>query len=124
VVKTELAYETVFQTLIDIRKNLLEKISLLDEQIRQAQLKCLEDAFQQQKDALVECLDGMDQQLIKLAVFFEEYQQLYASLKNLNEKGIPELGGTPPAMPEVYAGDTLMAVLAARVEYLKTQGKI
>jgi hypothetical protein len=123
-VKTEPAYETVFQALVDIGKNLHEKISLLDEQIRQAQLKCLEDAFQRQKDALVECLDGMDQQLIKLAVFFEEYQQLYASLKNLNEKGIPELGGTPPAMSEVYAGDTLMAVLAARVEYLKTQGKI
>ena len=114
----------MFQALVDIKKNLHEKISLLDEQIRQAQLKCLEDAFQQQKDAMVECLDGMDQQLINLAVFFEEYQQLYASLKTLNEKGIPELGGTPPAMPQTYAGDTLMAVLAARVEYLKTQGKI
>jgi len=54
--KTEPAYDAVFQALVDIRKNLDEKISLLDEQIRHAQLECLENAFQQQKDALAECL--------------------------------------------------------------------
>jgi len=69
--KTEPAYDAVFQALVDIRKNLDEKISLLDEQIRHAQLECLEDAFQQQKDALAECLDGIDQQMITLSVYIE-----------------------------------------------------
>jgi len=90
--KTELAYDAVFQALVDIKKNLDEKINLLDEQIRRAQLECLDDAFQQEKDALAECLDGIDQQLITLSVYIEEYQHLHGSLRNLNEK-IAELEG-------------------------------
>ena len=121
--KSEAAYDAVFQALVDIRKNLDEKINLLDEQIRRAQLECVEDAFQHQKDALAECLDGMDQQLIMLSVYFEEYQHLQRSLRNLNEK-IPELGGKPPVMPETIAGDSLAEVLAGRLDYLKSQGKI
>jgi len=101
--KTEPAYDAVFQALVDIRKNLDEKISLLDEQIRRAQLECLEDAFQQQKDALTECLDGIDQQMITLSVHIEEYQHLHGSLRNVNEK-IAELGGTPPSDAGDYRG--------------------
>ena len=121
--KTEPAYDAVFQALVDIRKNLDEKISLLDEQIRRAQLECLGDAFQQQKDALTECLDGIDQQMITLSVYIEEYQHLRGSLRNVNEK-IAALGGTPPVMPETIAGDSLVEVLAGRLDYLKSQGKI
>jgi hypothetical protein len=44
--KTEPAYDVMFQALVDIRKNLDEKVNLLDEQIRSAQLQCLADAFQ------------------------------------------------------------------------------
>ena len=122
--KTEPTYETVFQALVEIRKDIHEKTSLFDEQTRQAQLKCLEDAFQQQKDALAECLDGIDQQLITLSVYFEEYQNLRASLTNVNEKGIPELGGVPQGMPEVIESDNLMEILGRRIDYLKSEGKI
>jgi hypothetical protein len=122
--KTEPAYDAVFQALVDIRKNLDEKINLLDEQIRSAQLQCLGDAFQQQKEAIAECRDGIDQQLITLSVYVEEYQHLHESLKDLSEKRIPELGGTPPAMPATIAGDSLAAVLVGRLDYLKSQGKI
>jgi hypothetical protein len=121
--KSEPAYDAVFQALLKIKKNLHEKLDLLDEQIRRGQLECLEDAFQQQKEALAECLDGIDQELVKLAVYVEEYQHLRGSLGNLNEK-IPELGGTPPVMPEAIAGDSLVGVLARRLDYLRSQGKI
>jgi hypothetical protein len=122
--KTQQQYDWMHETLIDIKKNLDERMKLLDEQIRRAQLECLENAFQQQKDALAECLDGIDQQLIKLSVYIEEYQRLHENLKDLNEKRIPELGGTPPVMPETIVGDSLAAVLAGRLDYLKSQGKI
>ena len=122
--KTEREYDAMFQALVDIRNNLNETISSLNEHIRRAQLKCVENLFQEQKDALGECLDGIDQQLIKLSVYVEEYQRLCASLKELNEKRIPELGGTPLAMPETIAGDTLATILAQRVSYLTTQGKL
>lgn len=122
--KTEHEYNAMFQALVDIRKHLNETIHSLDEHIRRAQLECVENSFQEQKDALAECVDGIDQELIKLSVYVEEYQRLCASLKELNEKTIPELGGTPLAMPETIAGDTLATILAQRVSYLTAQGKL
>jgi hypothetical protein len=122
--KTEHEYNAMFQALVDIRQNLNETIHSLDEHIRRAQLECIEYSFQKQKDALAECVVGIDQELIKLSVYVEEYQRLCASLKELNEKRIPELGGTPLAMPETIAGDTLATILAQRVSYLTTQGKL
>jgi ACT domain-containing protein len=121
--KIEPAYDSMFQALVDIRKNLDEKISLLDEQISRAQLECLENAFQRQKEAIAECLDGIDQQLITLSVYIEDYEHLRGSLRNLNER-IAELGGTPLVMPETIAGDSLVELLAGRLDYLKSQGKI
>lgn len=122
--KTEAEHDAIFQVLVDIRKTLNETISSLDEHMRRAQLECVENSFQEQKDALAECVDGIDQELIKLSVYVEEYQRLYASLKELNEKRIPELGGTPLAMPEAIAGETLATVLAQRINYLTAQGKL
>ena len=122
--KTEHEYNVMFQALVDIRQNLNETIHSLDEHIRRAQLECIENSFQKQKDALAECVNGIDQELIKLSVYVEEYQRLCASLKELNEKRIPELGGTPLAMPETIAGDTLATILAQRVSYLTAQGKL
>jgi len=121
--KSEPAYDAVFQALVDIRKNLDEKINLLDKQIRSAQLQCLGDAFQQQKEALADCVDGIDQELVKLSVYLEEYGHLYASFNDLNRK-ISGLGGAPLAMPEPLAGDSLATVLAGRFDFLKSQGRI
>jgi hypothetical protein len=73
-VKTEPAYDAMFQAVVDIRKNLDEKINLLEAEIRNALQHCLEDAFQQQKNALVECLDGIDHQLITLSMYIEQYR--------------------------------------------------
>jgi hypothetical protein len=121
--KTEPAYDTVFQALVDIRKNLDEKIHLLDEQIRSAQLQCLEEAFQQQKEALADYVDGIDQELVKLSVYLEEYWHLYASFNDLNGK-ISALGGMPLAIPESLTGDSLATVLAGRFDFRKSQGRI
>ncbi len=121
--KTEPAYDAVFQALVDIRKNLDEKIHLLDEQIRSAQLQCLEEALQQQKEALADCVDGIDQELVKLSVYLEEYWHLYASFNDLNGK-ISALGGMPLAIPESLTGDSLATVLAGRFDCRKSQGRI
>jgi hypothetical protein len=122
--KTEREYNAMFQALVDIRKNLNGTISSLDEHIRRAQLELVENSFQEQKDALAECLEGIDRELIKLSVYIEEHRRLHASLKELNEKRIPELGGSPLAMPEAIAGDTLATILAERIDYLRAQGKL
>jgi hypothetical protein len=122
--KTEHEYNAMFQALVDIRKNLNEVTCSVYEHIRRAQLECVETSFQEQKDALDEYVDGIDHELIKLSVYVEEYQRLRASLKELNEKRIPELGGTPVAMPEAIAGDTLATVLVQRINYLTAQGKL
>jgi hypothetical protein len=120
---TDQTYDLLLQALVDIRKNLAEKMSSLDEHIRRVQLECFENAFQHQKEALTDCLEGIDQQLIKLSVYAEEYQRLRASLDELNGK-IVELGGAPVSMSDVLAVDSLAALLARRIDYLKSQEKI
>ena len=92
--KAEHEYDALFEALVEIKNNLDEKIGSLDEYIRRAQLECLENTFQWQNEALAECLDMIDLQLITLALYLEEHQRLCASLNNLNEK-IPGLGGAP-----------------------------
>ena len=87
-------------------------------------MEYVENMFQQQKNSAGECLEGIDDQLIKLSIYVEEYQRLWTSLKNLTENTIPELGGAPPPIPETLGGDTLAAILAERIGYLKSQGKI
>jgi hypothetical protein len=121
--KSQPTYATVFQALSDVRKNLDEKLNLLIEQIRRAQLESVEDAFRQQKDALAECLDGIDQQLINLSVYVDEYRRLYASVQYLNEK-IASLGGEPGAMPEPVTDDNFVAMLTARIVQLQSEAKI
>ena len=120
--KTEHESDSVFQALAG--KHLDETISHLNGRIRHTQLECLENLFRQQTKVLTEFLDGIDDQLIKLSVYIEEYQRLCASLKILGENRIPELGGVPPLPPQVIAGDTLEAVLTQRIDHLKSQGRI
>lgn len=121
--ESEPTYNAVFQALVDIKNALDEKLNLLDERIRRAQLECVEHAFEQHQSAFAECLDGIDQQLIGLSVYVDEYRRLYASLHDLNEK-ISEFGGVPRAMPERVSDDDMPAILTARIGHLKSQGKI
>lgn len=122
--ETEHEYDVIYQALVGFRRSLSEVISSLDEHIRRAQLECLENSFQEQKNALAECVDGIDRELIKLSVYVGEYKRLHANLKELNEKRIPELGGPLLAMPEAIEGDTLSTILAQRINYLMAQGKL
>jgi hypothetical protein len=98
-------------------------MSSFDEHIQRLQLECLENAFQHRKEALTDCLEGIDQQLVNLSVYAEEYQRLYASLNDLNGK-IAESGGVPIPMSDVLAVDSLAALLVQRIDYLKSQEKI
>ena len=66
--KTEQPYELLFESLGESRKALHEKISSLDEHSRRMQLECAENVFQQQRVALTDCVEGIDQRLIKLVV--------------------------------------------------------
>jgi hypothetical protein len=113
----------VFQALVDIRKIFDEKINLLDEGIRSAQLECLEGRIPATKRNSCDCVDGIDQELVKLSVYLDEYWHLYASFNDLNRK-ISGLGGARLAMPEPLAGDSLATVLAGRFDFLKSQGRI
>ena len=121
--KTGQAYDVMFQALVGIRNYLEQKSDSIYGEIRRAQLERFEAAFQEQKDAFADCLDGIDQEIVTLSVYTEECQRLYGSLRELNEK-FAELGTEPHAMPEAIAGDGLVAILAARIERLRAEGKI
>lgn len=113
----------MFQALVEIKKHLDETVTSLNDQIQHAQIDSLESAFAQQRESFLECLEGIDEHLLKLSVYVEECQSLYTRLISLNEK-ISELRGTGLEVPERVAGNTLIEVLAGRLDQLKSEGKI
>lgn len=121
--KTEQPIDRVLEAFLEIKKGLDEKLTWFDEQIQRARLEYLEDAFQQHKDAVVEVLNAIDRQLIEMAASIEEYQRLRASLAALTER-IRSLGGVALGTQEQIAGETLAAILAERIEVLRSQAKI
>lgn len=121
--KPEPTYETMFQALVEIKKHLDETVTSLNDQIQHAQIDSLESAFAQQRELFLECLEGIDEHLLKLSVYVEECQNLYNRLISLNEK-ISELRGAGLEVPERVAGNTLIEVLAGRLDQLKSEGKI
>jgi len=74
--KKEQPYELLFEALGEIRNALHEKISSWMSTRRRIQLECAENVFQQQRDALTDCAERIDQQLIELAVYIDEYRRL------------------------------------------------
>jgi len=121
--KPEPTYETMFQALVEIKKHLDETVTSLNDQIQHAQIDSLESAFAQQRESFLECLEGIDEHLLKLSVYVEECQSLYNRLISLNDK-ISELRGTGLDVPERIAGNTLIETLAGRLDQLKSAGKI
>lgn len=121
--KTEQPIDRLLEAFLEIKKGLDEKLTWFDEQIQRARLEYLEDAFQQHKDAVVEVLNAIDRQLIEMAASIEEYQRLRASLAALTER-IRSLGGVALGTQEQIAGETLAAILAERIEVLRSQAKI
>jgi len=122
--KTEDDSDSLFQALADIKNTLSGTVTSLNEHVRQAQLDYLHSVFRQQESLAAECLEGIDDQLIKLSLYVEEYLRLRASLQELSQNKIPEMGGAPPAMRQDVGGDTLPTILAERHDHLKSQGKI
>jgi len=121
--ETEQSIEQLFEVFATVKRDLDQQSRSLNEGIRGIQLIYLESLFQEQQNALADCLSGFDQQLLALSEYFGNYFRLYASLNDLNQK-IVGLGGEPRVIPEAFVGDNLAASLIARVNQVKSQARI
>jgi ABC-type enterochelin transport system substrate-binding protein len=79
--------------------------------------------FEQEKKALEHCLCGIDDKLTECSVYVDDYRRLYMSLATMREK-LVQLGAEPSSLPPDSPSDQIEAVVAWRLQELRSQGKI
>ncbi|HWO41721.1 MAG TPA: hypothetical protein VNO43_07965 [Candidatus Eisenbacteria bacterium] len=121
--KPEQPVDRVFELFDEMKRNFEERLAWFDEEIRKTRLEYLEHAVRQNKDALAEILSAIDRQLIETAACVEEYQRVLDNLTKLDE-AVRAMGGATNQAYERIPGEDVAGVLVARIELLKSQGKI
>jgi DNA anti-recombination protein RmuC len=82
----------------------------------------LDSVFEEEKQALLRCLNSIDDKLKECSANVEEYQRLYANLSTMREK-LVQLGAEPSVLPTVMPADNIEGIIAWRLGELKEQGK-
>jgi len=114
--------ERLMDVLLQMRINLrqiTESFQLQSQEIRQ-QLGAI---FEDEKKALEDCLNGIDDKVMECSIYVEDYKRMYSSLNAMREKLI-QLGAEPSPMPHSLPDDKIDAILAWRLQELKFQGKV
>jgi hypothetical protein len=83
----------------------------------------LGNIFEQEKKALEHCLYGIDNKLTECSVYVDDYRRLYMSLAGMREK-LVQLGAEPSVLPTASPSDQIEAVVAWRLQELRSQGKV
>jgi hypothetical protein len=96
--------ETLYQQTIEIR----EQLGIV---------------FENEKKSLEDCLAVIDRKLMECAGCVDSYRMTYAHVELLRQK-LVQLGGHPSPMPPALPTDELYALVAWRLQELKSSGKI
>lgn len=121
--REEQSYERLLQALRDMQREIEERIRPVEEQIVQAELDCLKSMFEQQKNALTDCLGKIDQKILECRLQLAEYNRIHTDLKTLNER-LSRLGTGSLPMPDFLPIDNLAELIKGRIEDLTSKGKI
>jgi ABC-type enterochelin transport system substrate-binding protein len=114
--------ERLMDVLLQMRINLrqiTESFQLQSQEIRQ-QLGAI---FEDQKKALEDCLDGIDDKIRECSTYVEDYKRMYLSLNVMREK-LVQLGAEPSPMPQPSPEEHIEGILVWRLQELKSQGKV
>lgn len=79
--------------------------------------------FEDEKQALERCLNGIDEKLRECSASVEDYRRRRASLVTMREK-LVQLGADPNVLPMALPEDNAEGIIAWRLRELKEQGKL
>jgi hypothetical protein len=121
--KEEQSYERLLQALHDFQAQIEERVRPVAEQVVQAEVARLRELSERHQMALKDCLDQIDQNILRCRVHMDEYQQRSSDLAAVNER-LAKLGAEPVSVPEDFPVRNLGDVIRLRVDGLRTEGKI
>ena len=113
--------ERLMEIVLQMKINLSHVTETLCQQSHEIQEQ-LGKIFEQEKKALEHCLCGIDDKLTECSVYVDDYRRLYMSLA-MREK-LVQLGAEPSSLPFDSPSDQIEAVVAWRLQELRSQGKI
>jgi ABC-type enterochelin transport system substrate-binding protein len=114
--------ERLMDIVLQMKINLSHVTETLCQQSHEIQEQ-LGKIFEQEKKALERCLGGIDDKLTECSVYVDDYRRLYMTIAAMREK-LVRLGAEPSSLPPAYPSDQIEAVVAWRLQELRSQGKI
>ena len=121
--REEQSYERLLQALQDMKSEIAKQIRPVEQQIIQANIDHLRQAFSQEGRRMTKCLEEIDDNILACRQYLQEYERIRAGLKMLNEK-LVQLGADAIPIPDGLATNDLGEIVRQRIEHLRAQGKI
>ena len=121
--REEQTYERLLRVLHDVQAQIEERVRPVAEQVVQVEVERLQSLLMHQKSILNDCLALIDQTILDCRIQMEEYRQTRSALLVLNQR-LADLGAEPVAAPDHFPTENLGDLILARLEGLRSEGKI
>ena len=121
--REEQTYERLLRVLHDMQAQIEERVRPVAEQLVQVEVERLQSLSMHQKSILNDCLALIDQTILDCRIQMEEYRQTRSALLVLNQR-LADLGAEPVAAPDHFPTENLGDLILARLEGLRSEGKI
>ena len=121
--KEEQTYERLLQALADMKAQIEERVRPVAEQVVQAEVERLRDLSERHQNALQECLTEIDQSIVNCRTHMTVYCQRRSELMMVNQR-LVKLGAESALIPEEIPGANFGDIVRARIEGLRSEGRI
>lgn len=121
--REEQSYERLLQALQDMKSEITKQIRPVEEQIIQANVEHLRQAFDEESRRLAKCLEEIDDNILACRQYLQEYERIRAGLQSLNHK-LAQLGADSLQIADGLPTTDLGEIIRERIDHLRSQGKI
>lgn len=121
--KEEQNYERLLQALHDMRAQIEERVRPVAEQVVQAEVGRLRVLADQHQNAIVDCKNQIDQNILSCREQIAVYRQKRADLAAVSER-LASLGAESLPLPEEFSTERIKDIIQTRLEELRNEGKL
>ncbi len=121
--KEEQTYERLLQALHDMQAQIEERVRPVAQQVIQAEVERLQDLSERHRIALQDSLAHIDEHILNCRSHIDQYRQRRSDLAALNER-LTKLGAESAPIPDFLPEANLGDIIRARIDGLRTEGKI
>ena len=121
--KEEQTYERLLKALHDMQAQIEERVRPVAQQVIEAEVARLRELSEYHRSALQDSVSRIDENILSCRSYIDQYQQRRSDLTSVNER-LSKLGADPMPVPDVLPQQNLADIIHARLEGLRTEGKL